>query len=458
MATKEDGRWKPAKPAYPQRPEVSAPKDTELVSGVSRKLHELLLQYTGKSEVYPKLIILSQSLLTDPTIGHKQIVFNNPLKYRSGAQQLIRGHVPEINEEGDLRFVPDRGNYFSKAEPTVGILEQPQNLPTSEWSFSDLKTFLDNLGLTTDLTNIEWSARNTSLKEALILKKVGQFSQETKRVESLSDDQISQLVEAARPKSRKITHTDVGLRITETNKKTGEVIETFTVNIIKKELRYPFYPELEWQIEVVCGGGQATRYDWGQNIDWTQTVLVRKPVIYLYPTQPTQVSVNLEFTKGPVIVEYPKRENGSWVVNAQPDGKLLVGDKEYPYLFWEAKPTTPYQFDQAEGFCLGKDEFVPFFEEKLKLLGLNDKEIADFITYWYPLMASNPFTYVNFLGQEYLDSARLNVSPAPESTIRVFVLFKSMIEKVNLKPQELVRTPRNGFTLVEWGGSNLDDK
>lgn len=446
MTKEKDGKWKPAKPVYPQNSEVSAPKDTELVNQVSQKLQILLLHNSNIREVNQKLIILSQSLLTDATIGHKQIVFDNPSKPHTGAYELLRGHVPETNEEGDLRFVPDRGNFFSDALPIVKISTETQRKPYPAWTFNDLLSFLSSLGLDTDLTAREWESRNLQNRENLINRKVEK---------SIQDDAM---IEQAYPKENKTTNSRVGLRITESNKKTGEVVETFTVNIVKKESKYPFYPELNWQIEVVCGSGQATRYDWGQDIDWTRTVLVRKPVIYLYPTKPTEVSVNLDYTRGPVVVEYPKRENGSWTVNSQPDGKLLAGDKEYPYLFWEAKATTPYQFDQTEGFCLGKDEFVPFFESKLKLLGLNDKEIADFITYWYPLMANNPYTYVNFLGQEYLDSAKLTVSPAPESVIRVFVVFKSMTEKATLKPQELVKTPRNGFTLVEWGGSNLDDK
>lgn len=446
MTKEKDSKWKPAKPSYPQK--ELPPRNTELLSRVSQAIQTLLLQHYNDREINQKLIVLSQSLLTDPVIGHKQVVFNNPSRLASGAYELLRGHVPEINEKGDLRFTPDRGNLFSDALPIVEVSTETQRKPFSEWTFSDLQFFLSRLGLNTDLTAKEWDLRNLQNKENLINKKVKEFSRDATGIEQ------------AYPKSKKSINSRVGLKIAEVDKTTGKHVETFTVYIVKQEEKHraPFSYKSDWQIEVVCGSGQATRYDWGKNIDWSQTVLVRKPVIYLYPTQPTQVSVSLDFTKGPVVVEYPKRENGSWSVNAQPDGKLLFGDKEYPYLFWEAKPTTPYQFDQTQGFCLGKEEFVPFFESKLKFLGLNDKEIADFITYWYPLMANNPYTHVNFLGQEYLDSAKLVVSPAPESTIRVFVVFKSTPQKLDLKPQELVKTPRNGFTLVEWGGSNLDDK
>ena len=55
--------------------------------------------------------------------------------------------------------------------------------------------------------------------------------------------------------------------------------------------------------------------------------------------------------------------------------------------------------------------------EKLAQLGLNEREAEEFIIYWLPKMQNNPYS---------------------------------------LSPQLLPEAPaRNGFTVVEWGGSEI---
>ena len=55
-----------------------------------------------------------------------------------------------------------------------------------------------------------------------------------------------------------------------------------------------------------------------------QTTDKRKPVIYLYPEETTEVTVKLDF-KGKLTSTYPAYENG-WKVTAQPDGTLTDAD------------------------------------------------------------------------------------------------------------------------------------
>ncbi len=42
-------------------------------------------------------------------------------------------------------------------------------------------------------------------------------------------------------------------------------------------------------------------------------------------------------------------------------------------------------------------------EEKLKFLGLNDKEITDFITFWLPVLLKNKLSLCTFQSQEFFD-------------------------------------------------------
>lgn len=176
-----------------------------------------------------------------------------------------------------------------------------------------------------------------------------------------------------------------------------------------------------------------------------------KPVIYLYPQEPTVVSVNVEPTDG-ISVSEPEIGDG-WNVLAAPDGTLynLRDAAVYPYLFWEgfaANFVTP-----EEGFVVEGDDVEAFFDEKLAVLGLNEKEVADFKEFWVPRLSDAPYYFVTFIDQEDFDRyAPLSVSPAPDSMIRVFFDYKALETPVEVVEQVLETPERNGFTVVEWGG------
>ena len=64
-----------------------------------------------------------------------------------------------------------------------------------------------------------------------------------------------------------------------------------------------------------------------------------KPVIYLYPEEKEDVSVELDYA-GDLTCTYPEY-NGKWNVTAQPDGTLTDADGQtYNYLYWEARTTS----------------------------------------------------------------------------------------------------------------------
>ena len=49
----------------------------------------------------------------------------------------------------------------------------------------------------------------------------------------------------------------------------------------------------------------------------------------------------------------------------------------------------------------------------------------------------------------------LEVSPQPDTIIRVLMEFKGLNKEIKVKGQELSKVNRNGFVLVEWGGTEL---
>ena len=178
-----------------------------------------------------------------------------------------------------------------------------------------------------------------------------------------------------------------------------------------------------------------------------------KPVIYLYPEKETLVSVNLDFD-GKITYTYPALNSG-WKVLAKPDGTLtnLADNSTHYYLFWEgtARPEWTYE----KGFVVKGSETEKFLRENLAKMGLTPREYNDFITYWVPKMQENPYNLVSFSGNEYSEIAKLTVDPKPDSVIRIHMMWKALDEPIEIEPQVLPTYERKGFTLVEWGGTEL---
>ncbi|MFA4814931.1 MAG: hypothetical protein WC924_03505 [Candidatus Gracilibacteria bacterium] len=177
-----------------------------------------------------------------------------------------------------------------------------------------------------------------------------------------------------------------------------------------------------------------------------------KPVIYLYPEKPTQVSVSVTPEQG-VFVSDPEMGDG-WTVMANPKGALfnLADHQYYPYLFWEAYADPFPTF--KDGFVVSQTGLKKFFDEKLTYMGLNAKEITDFEEYWLAKLTEKPYYFIHFVDQKLLDEyAPLNISPAPDSILRVFFDYDGLDAFKQVPMQKLTPWSRSGFSVVEWGGS-----
>ncbi len=174
-----------------------------------------------------------------------------------------------------------------------------------------------------------------------------------------------------------------------------------------------------------------------------------KPVIYLYPQAKTLVDVKLDYV-GELVETVPQYNDG-WTVTAYPDGRLVDGaGTEYPYLFWEGRDSTEY--DVSEGFCISGSEAKEFLCEKLSYMGLNDKEIDDFNEFWVPHLEKNSYNRICFQTTVYTDSAKLTVSPVPDSILRIYMVFTPLDSPIDIKEQKLSTFERKGFSVIEWGG------
>lgn len=183
---------------------------------------------------------------------------------------------------------------------------------------------------------------------------------------------------------------------------------------------------------------------------------VDKPVIYFYPEKEQDISVKIDFD-GIINTTYPAYNNG-WKIKAYPNGKLFnyADERYYSYLFWEGL-NKDARYDLSQGFIVKGTESISFLQSKLSELGLKPEEYNEFIVYWLPYLQKNEYNLVHFAtAEEYGDKVKLNISPKPDSVLRVFMVFKETNSNTKIKNQKISPFNRKGFTVVEWGGSNLD--
>ena len=179
-----------------------------------------------------------------------------------------------------------------------------------------------------------------------------------------------------------------------------------------------------------------------------------KPMIYIYPKEEMNIQVKLGH---PELLEasYPPYQEG-WNVLASPDGTLRMKDREYYGLFWEGNQHIGKVRDT--GFVVKGEDTIPFLEKQLKVLGLNDKEANEFIIYWYPTLKNNPYNYIYFETKEEINNYMpLLIQPEPDSIIRIQMDYKPLTKPISVREQSLATPQRDGFTVVEWGGSLIKD-
>ncbi len=183
-------------------------------------------------------------------------------------------------------------------------------------------------------------------------------------------------------------------------------------------------------------------------------VLDAKPIIYLYPETPMECSVKVTLN-GTLTCTYPDHGTDGWQnFTAYPDGTLVFPDgKEYYALYWEGIQDTAWDF--SKGFCVKGEDTAAFLEWALEAQGLNRREANEFIVYWLPLMQENTYNVISFQTDAYTDGALLDIDPSPDSLLRVFMAYYASEEEIEIAPQTFEGFEREGFTVVEWGGTEL---
>ena len=199
-----------------------------------------------------------------------------------------------------------------------------------------------------------------------------------------------------------------------------------------------------FNIEVLC----QNDYEFNYNYE------VKKPIIYLYPTQETQVNITL-WTPENLSHIYPKYNPSKWRnIIAEPnwDLKDIETWRKLYVLYREWKTNNESNFN--EWFVVEWKDTISFLEEKLAILWLNEREAEEFIVYWLPQMENNKYNLIRFETiEEQNENMQLNITPKPDTIIRVMMDWKSINKPIKILEQKLTSPERVWFTVVEWWGS-----
>lgn len=183
-------------------------------------------------------------------------------------------------------------------------------------------------------------------------------------------------------------------------------------------------------------------------------VEAKKPNIYLYPTEETEVSVRFAY---PNLVTKSEPEYGNgWTVTAHPDGMLCTADGEKQgYLFYESNTMASF-FQTEEGFVVMADEREETYRLVLERYGFNEQEIQDFIEYWSVYLEEGEDYVMYPILTDVVDEAMpVDFSVEPDSIYRIWFGF-ARYDGGEITEPEIEPIIRSGFTVVEWGGAVLD--
>lgn len=177
-----------------------------------------------------------------------------------------------------------------------------------------------------------------------------------------------------------------------------------------------------------------------------------KPAIYLYPQQSEKVAVKVK-TPGTFTLTIPEYPADGWNVVADPDGTVHAGDKTYPYLYYESRIKDSLINKPKDGYVVTKSEMPALFNKILPELGLTSKEAKEFKDYWENVLPESPYYFVGVMPQADIDALEpLQVSPAPDSVVRVRLYFQALNKKIAVTEPQIATPQRNGFVVSEWGG------
>jgi len=179
--------------------------------------------------------------------------------------------------------------------------------------------------------------------------------------------------------------------------------------------------------------------------------LVFKPILYLHPSAPTKVRVELDSSID-VVASHPVPHGLTWTVRADPDGHLvdLASGRSHHGLFWESQGWKAPTSDS--GWVVPFARFGSVLDSLLELQGLDYRARGEFVTFWIARFHATPYIAIRFENQAYAKAHPLRITPTPDSWLRVFAVFTPLSSPAPRTPQRWqVPSRSRGFHAVEWG-------
>lgn len=181
------------------------------------------------------------------------------------------------------------------------------------------------------------------------------------------------------------------------------------------------------------------------NVEWQQ---VDKPNIYIYPDSTINLCVSLKFPQGGRVTNsIPAINKNEWCVKVDSNGKI---NNLYDFLFYESIQPDIWQIEK--GWCISTNLLEDFFMTNMQDYNFNDKEIADFLDHWIPIL--NEYEYYKIYPQtsEIIETViELGFSSQPNNVWRLFYGVIGCNEFEEIPVPEIEVMNRNGFTVIEWG-------
>jgi hypothetical protein len=219
-------------------------------------------------------------------------------------------------------------------------------------------------------------------------------------------------------------------------------------------------------------GEKLDKYDLYSGCEIFMLKRLKKPVILFYNFTPNEkliVEVKLNPDLWQLDKAYPRplsQDSGNiiWEMTYLKDNSLMVLNKHYPYLYWDANIIDNKYLIESnlmqKFFCCVSEAVEDRLDDVLEAKGLNALERFDLITFWLPELKVKKYLKFSFLEAKLYDKlAEMNITPKPNKLLRVILLFVPLdeIEEDNICISDIHKFERNNIdsTVIEWGGINL---
>ncbi|MEA3476510.1 MAG: hypothetical protein U9R23_08760 [Candidatus Cloacimonadota bacterium] len=178
----------------------------------------------------------------------------------------------------------------------------------------------------------------------------------------------------------------------------------------------------------------------------------RKPAIYIYPEEERKFQVKLILKNGTRITKSIPEYNSGWDVFVEKSGRI---DSKYDYLFYEA--SIKIMPELSSGWCISQKNLKNKLNSLLLKVGLNQKEINEFLDYWLNILKDYNYYKIYPLFNEQIDYyVELKINPKPKTIFRMRFFFQGCKNFEELPSPQINDFVREGTTVIEWGGVLLN--